>query len=370
MVTTTPFIANAFLRPHLLALKSRYDVTLAINTRDGYPLDAEVAAAAAIVHVPMERKVSLPGDLAALWALWRLLRRGRFDLVHTFAPKAGLLGMLAAFAAGVRVRLHSFQGEVWASKTGAARALLKAADRLVARLATHCLVVSRGERSFLEEEGVLAQGRSAVLGSGSASGVDVRQFRPDAVLRAEVRRELGVGDSGLLVMYLGRIARDKGVLDLAKAFARLAEQLNDAWLAFVGPDEDALRTQLESISSRQRFVAYTRTPQRYLAAADIVCLPSHREGFGMVLIEAGACGVSVVASRLYGTRDAVQEGVTGLFHKAGDVHGIARALLQLASDPALRARMGAEGRRRADAEFRTERLVAALLDYYATALGK
>ena len=373
IVTTTPFIANAFLRPHLLALKSRYDVTLAINTRDGYPLDAEVAAAAVIVHVPIERNISLLGDIAALWALWGLLRRGHFDLVHTVAPKAGLLGMLAAFAGRVRVRLHTFQGEVWASKRGVVRALFKAADRLVASMATHCLVVSHGEQAFLEEEGVLAPTRSTVLRDGSISGVDVQRFHPNRVTREEVRDELEIGGEDLLIMYVGRIARDKGVLDLAEAFAKLSSQKNPQWLVFVGPDEDRLRGPLEeacrSVMHRVRFVPYTRSPERYLSAADIVCLPSYREGFGLVLIEAGACGVPVLASRLYGIRDAVVEGVTGLFHEAGNIRDIVNKLSTLISDPTLRQQMGQAGRERAETRFRTELLVAALADCYAAALG-
>jgi glycosyltransferase involved in cell wall biosynthesis len=372
VVTTTPFIANAFLRPHFLALKSRYDVTLAINTRDGYPLDAEVAAAAAVVHVPMERKVSLVCDIAALWGLWRLFRRCRFDLVHTFAPKAGLLGMLAAFAAGVHVRLHSFQGEVWASRTRVAGALLKALDRLVGALATHRLVVSHGEQAFLEAEGVLVPGGSTILGSGSIAGVDVNLFRPDAEARQQVRSALGIGSNDVIIMYLGRIARDKGVLDLAKAFTSMASA--NAWLVFVGPDEDGLRPALEAqcgvALERLRLVPYTRTPAQYLASADIVCLPTYREGFPAVLLEAGACGIPVVASRVYGTKDAVVEGVTGLVHEPGNIEDIERALSLLLSDPALRVRMGKAGRQRVQAEFRTERLVAALLDYYAVALSK
>ena len=324
IVTTTPFIANAFLRPHFLALKSRYDVTLAINTRDGYPLDAEVKAAAAIVHVPIQRKVLLLGDMAALWGLWRLFRRCRFDLVHTFAPKAGFLGMLAAFAAGVHVRLHTFQGEVWASRTRASRALLKALDRLVGALATHRLVVGHGEQAFLESQGVLASGSSTILGAGSIAGVDVNLFRPNSEARQQVRSALGIGSHDVIIMYLGRIARDKGVLDLAKAFTSMASA--NAWLVCVGPDEDGLRPALEAqcgvALERLRLVPYTRTPAQYLASADIVCLPTYREGFPVVLLEAGACGIPVVASRVYGTQDAVLEGITGLVHEPGNIEDI------------------------------------------------
>jgi glycosyltransferase involved in cell wall biosynthesis len=374
LVTTTAFIANAFLRPHLRMLARQYEVTLALNVRDRYPLDDEIARTVTVRHVPIERKVSAAYDVAALVDLARLFRRERFDLVHSVSPKAGLLAMAAAAMAGVRVRLHTFQGEVWASRRGGiARAVLKIADSAVARLATHALVVSRGEQSFLERKGILRPGHSFVLGHGSIAGVDTERFRPDPRARAAVRAELGIPADAFLALYLGRIGRDKGVLDLAHAFATVAARGGEQWLAFVGPDEEGLRKVLEegagAASGRVRFVAYTRVPQRYLAAADVVCLPSYREGFGLVLIEAGACGVPVLASRLYGTSDAVVEGVTGLFHEPRDVADMARQLQRLAHDPEFRSRMGREGRGRVETHFREALVVQAMEQFYAKALG-
>jgi len=365
LVTTTPFIANALLRPHLLALASRYELTLALNMNDGYALDPRIAAAVQVLHVPIQRRITPLRDLVALRSLIRVLVAGRFDAVHSVAPKAGLLAMMAGVAAHVPVRIHTFQGEVWASRQGLARSILKAIDRVVGRLATHVLVVSRGEQAFLEGQGILLPGRSTVLGAGSIAGVDIDRFRPDDDARNSVRGELGGGDADLLVMYVGRIAEDKGVLDLARAFAAFLAGHPKSRLVFVGPDEGRLQGRLERESGRLHFTGYTATPERYLAAADIVCLPSYREGFGVALIEAGACGVPVVAARLYGTRDAVVEGVTGLFHEPRDVQDLERCLGTLADDPELRRRMGRAGRGRVAAQFRQETLVQALLDYYS-----
>jgi len=363
LVTTTPFIANAFLKPHLMALAPRYEVTLATNLRDGYALDEAIASRVRVVHVPLVRRISPWRDVAALAALKQLFEGGGFRIMHSVAPKAGLLAIMAAFSVGVPVRVHTFQGEVWASRRGPQRALLKAADRIVGRFATHLLVVSRGEQAFLEGQGVLPPKRSTVLGAGSIAGVDPVRFRPDAQARADVRRELGIGEADLVVMYVGRVTRDKGVLDLARAFAGVVKRLPSARLILVGPDEEGLTRRLES--SSVRLTGYTATPERYLAAADLVCLPSHREGFGVALIEAGACGVPVLASRLYGTQDAVIEGVTGMFHEAGNVEDLERQLSTLAADAALRSRMGKAGRERAESEFSQQAVVAALLDYYS-----
>ena len=362
-VTTTPFIANAFLKPHLLALSRRFDVTLATNLHDGYALDPGVAAGVRVVHVPIARRMAPFRDLQALASLRRLFLRERFRIVHTVAPKAGLLGTLAASGAGVPVRVHTFQGEVWASRHGLQRALLRAADRAVGRHASHVLVVSRGEQAFLEDEGVLPRGRSTVLGAGSIAGVDTGRFRPDPQARAEVRRQLGIGTDAFVALYVGRLGRDKGVLDLRVAFDRVSAELPDARVVFTGPDEEGLARRLAGPAAL--LTGHTASPERYIAAADVVCLPSRREGFGVTLIEAGACGVAVLASRLYGTQDSVVEGETGLFHEPGSAADLSRQLLRLAADRPMRERMGRAGRARAEAEFSQSRLVGALLDYYA-----
>jgi glycosyltransferase involved in cell wall biosynthesis len=236
------------------------------------------------------------------------------------------------------------------------------------RLHTHALVVGRGEQSFLEQHGVLKPGQSSVLLQGSIAGVDTARFHADEVTRAQVRAQIGIGPRDFTVMYLGRIARDKGVLDLARAFSKLHPESH---LVLVGADEEGLRRSIEEAANcagRLHFVPFNTSPERYVVAADVVCLPSYREGFGMTLIEAGACGVAVVASRLYGTQDAVVEGVTGLFHDPGNVGEIERCLRALAGDAALRERLGAAGRERVLRSFRPEELIAAFLDYYAVAL--
>jgi len=354
----------------LKALADCYDVSLAVNTKDAYRLDAALDPRVSVIHIGIERKVSLLRDIAALFQLVRAMRRGRFDVVHTVAPKAGLLGMLAALLGRVPVRIHTFQGEVWAARRGLARVVFKLADLLVGRLITHGLVVGRGEQSFLEQHGILKNGQSRVLMHGSIGGVDATRFRPDPAMRARVRAELDIGAQEVAILYLGRIARDKGVIDLAHAFRRLEGETR---LVLVGPDEEGLRPLIEEAcgprASRTHFVGLTSSPERYIVAGDIVCLPSHREGFGLSLVEAGACGLPVIASRLYGTQDAVIDGVTGLFHAPGDCAELEQRLRTLIADPALRERLGKAGRERAVRDFQPEEIIRAFLAYYTSIVG-
>jgi glycosyltransferase involved in cell wall biosynthesis len=365
-VTTSPLIVNFFLVPHLLRLKARYEVSLAVTLPGEVPL----RPLPGVETIPLEirRRIEPLHDAAALLRLRRLFRARRFDLVHSFGPKAGLLSTLAGKLAGTPARLHTFTGQVWASRSGAMRRLLHAADTCTARFATHVLADSGSQRDFLEREGVVRAGGCEVLGSGSVSGVDLQRFRPEPAARGAVREELGIGADELIVLYLGRITRDKGVLDLSRAAS------GKAVLVLVGPDEEGLREEILRLrgahAARVRFVGYTDAPERYLAAADLLCLPSYREGFGCVVIEAAAAGVPSVASRIYGVTDAVADGRTGLLFAPGDVADLGQKLDTLLVDRTRRRGMGAAARARVVAEFSQERLLRALEERYRTILGE
>jgi glycosyltransferase involved in cell wall biosynthesis len=345
---------TAFLKQHIAAAGQNYEVSVAVNTDDRECLDRR-GILAALRAVPIERKVSLLQDLRALWALYRLFRREHFGLVHSISPKAGLLAMLAAWLARVPRRVHSFTGQVWVTRRGWRRYVLKQADRLIAALATQTLIDSPSQRDFLVAEGVMSQAKAEVIGKGSICGVDGVRFHPDAQARREVRDSLGIPPNAPLLLFLGRLNRDKGVLDLATAFMLLVRRVPDAWLVLVGPDEEGLVPGImktcAGAADRVRHLDFTREPERYMAAADIFCLPSYREGFGTVVIEAAAAGLPSVASRIYGITDAVVDGVTGLLHPPGDAGAIEAVLAQLLADAPMRRTMGEDARKRALADF-------------------
>jgi len=371
-VVATEITVTAFLLDQIRTAAKTHDVCVALNTRNNaflapYEINVEV------VPVAIERKIKPLADLAALFALYRLFCARRFDLIHSVSPKAGLLAMLAGFLAGVPRRLHVFTGQVWVTRRGLSRFFLKSLDRLLAALATHLLADSPSQRDFLVADGVVTATKCTVLGKGSISGVNTARFQPDAAARDMVRLELAVPADGVLFLYLGRLNRDKGIADLAAAFANLCRSRDDIWLALVGPDEENMATLARQLcgahADHLRLVDYTNTPQRYMAAADVFCLPSYREGFGTVVIEAAACGVAAIASRIYGLTDAVIDAETGLLHAAGDVAAIETMMARLAGDRALRQRLGAAARNRACADFAMPVLTSALLVFYAKMLN-
>jgi len=372
IVTSHDFVVRAFLLGHLRRLAPLHRITLVTRIRPGKALPA-LPAGVEVIELPIERYIAPLSDLRCLVKLYRLLGAGRFDLVHSITPKAGMLAMMAGRAARVPRRVHTFQGEPWATRRGPSRWILRAIDRMIAALATHVLVVGRSEREFLASEGVVSPLKADVLGHGSIAGVDTRRFVPDSARRAATRRRLGLPEDAVVALFLGRVRREKGVIDLARAFARVAAMDPGIRLLVVGPDEDSLEPEIRAScaahAARLVMAPETDTPEDYVAAADIVCLPSYREGFPVTILEASAAGVPVLASRIYGTRDAVVDGESGLLHEPGDVDALAAALQELVSDPALRRSLGDAGRRRVVQEFDCERVERALVDYYARLLG-
>lgn len=371
LVTTTPLIVNFFLVDILDALSRKYDVTLVLNPELDVPLQ-KLPEKIRIIPIRLERKIALRRDMLALASLWRCFRREQFDLVHSIAPKAGLLAIVAACLARVRVRIHTFQGEPWSTRRGVWRWFLKLMDTIAANCATHITVISQSERKFLIEENVIGEEKAVVLGDGSISGVDTKKFTRDPVLRRSAREEIQAGNDEVVFLYLGRLTKDKGVLDLAMAFRKTQDRGLRTRLLLVGPDEEDIWSQMQNLGlifpGIMGCIGYTNSPERYVAAADVICLPSYREGFGMVIIEAAAAGVPAIASRIYGITDAIEEGVTGLMHEPGNIEQLAGRMIELANNHALREQMGESARERASRYFSKERVIGALEEYYSRIL--
>ncbi len=374
IVATVPSAIKSFLTSHVRSLGNEYKITLLSNGKSN-SLELLLKLKNVTFHsIRIERKIFPVQDFVSLLRLWQKFRSTKPDLVLSITPKAGLLSMLGGRLAGVPGRLHIFTGQVWATKRGVIRYVLKMADRIIASCATHILADSSSQRNFLITEKVVDAERIRVLANGSICGVDTELFRPDVKIREEMRQELGIPAEGLVFLYLGRLNRDKGVPELARAFARLAAINNDVWLILVGPDEEGMqevvRVTCRSFLDRLRITGYTSLPERFMAMADVLCLPSYREGFGSVIIEAAACGVPAVASRIYGITDAVVEGETGLLFPVGDEEQLFDRMATFASNSGLLRKMGGAAKARALQNFSATTITDAMGTYIENIFNK
>lgn len=358
-VATVPFFVLHHLRSQLLELvQAGHEVIVVASPDDGAD---EIARLPGVRFSPVAiaRPIAPVRDALALWRLYRLFRRVRPDVVHSTTPKAGLLCAVAGWVARVPVRLHTFTGQAWAELSGPVRWIAQACDWLIVQLNTRCYADSASQREFLVQYGLARADRLMVLGSGSLSGVDLALFDPERLLHEvpSFRSRLGLSPHARVITFVGRVTRDKGMVELAQAFAGLRERFPDLTLIVVGPlepERDPLPAEILHqlrADSRIHLVGYDPSPERYLALATVLCLPSYREGFGNVVIEAAALGVPAVGTRITGLSDAIVDGRTGVLVPPKDSAALTAALASLLENEPLRRELGRAARSRALAEF-------------------
>lgn len=365
-IAATPLTIHFFFRPHLQELSKEFDVTLVVNLKnDSYLPNLDLPIK--VINAPIERKISPIQDLLAIATLFKIFKQKRFDLVITVVPKAGLLGMIAAFMAFIPKRLHIFQGEVWANRAGFERLLLKTCDRITSSLATNILAVSNSEKVFLVNQGVVENEKIQVLGKGSIGGVNLVRFASNKSAKKILREKLSIPKDALVIIFMGRLVADKGVFLLAESFSNALETNPNLWLLMVGPDEGQELSQvleiLGSASERFSYFPYTSTPEEWFALSDILCLPSYREGFGVVIIEAGAMEIPSIGSRIYGISDAIIENQTGLLFDCGNADQLQKCIEKLSNDSALRLELGNNALKIVNEDFSDQHVVGKYVQY-------
>lgn len=376
-VTTVP-MSLRFLRGQVGFMRERgYEVHAL--TSPGEELDAFGRSEGIPVHaVEMPRAITPLRDLGALRRIVAAIRRVRPDVVHAHTPKGGLLGMLAATAAGVPVRVYHMRGLPMMTATGKRRALLRATERLSCSLAHQVFCVSHSLREVALAEGLCPPDRIRVLAGGSGNGVDsTGTYFPErwsAGEKRELRARWGIPEGATVLGFVGRIVRDKGVVELAEAWRSLREAHPDLHLLMVGPFEpqdpipaDA-RALLEG-DPRVHLAGMQPSAAPFYALMDLLALPTYREGFPNALLEAGAMGIPVVATRIPGCVDAVVEGSTGALVPARDAAALEAALRAYLDDPPRRAAHGRAAREHVLRSFRQEVIWAALEEEYRRLLA-
>lgn len=269
--------------------------------------------------IKIAREISLLNDLAAIFKLIVLFKKIKFNIVHSTTPKAGLVSALAAYIAMVPVRIHTYTGQVWVEKTGVVRLLSMWADRLIGLLNTQCYADSHSQVEFLIRNRIVSKNKICCLGFGSLAGVDLNRFNQvnySMEQRAALRNRQAIPKDSKVLTFIGRCTKDKGILELLKAFEMIVCQGLRATLLVVGPVEDDGLKDLDHLNQLTkesiRLIGYSNAPELYLSVTDILLLPSYREGFGTVVIEAAAMGVPAIGTRIPGLEDAIADNETGL----------------------------------------------------------
>ena len=309
----------------------------------------------------MEREISLTRDLRALWQLCRTLFKLRPTIVDASTPKAGLLTGIAALVTRVPCRVYTLRGLRLETAHGFKRSLLWIAERVACACSHRVICVSPSLRARAISLGLVSANKAIVLANGSG-GVDLRRFSPSFRSSAEtaaLRHDLGIPEGVPVLGFVGRFVKDKGIRELIEAFHYLRRSYPELRLLLVGdfedgdPVESEVRSYIESDSSIIR-PGFVSNAAPYYALMDVLALPTHREGFPGVPLEAQASGVPVVTTTATGAIDSVIDGTTGILVPVGDAYALGSAIHKLISDPGLRSQMGAAGRARMEKDFRPE----------------
>lgn len=321
----------------------------------------------AFEYKPIEvlRKISIGKDLKAVAATYKYIKEVKADVVTGHTPKGGLIAMMAAWFARVPIRIYFRHGLVYETSTGLKRSLLVNIDRLASKLATKIVCVSPSVAHRSIEDGLNPEHKQVVLAKGTCNGIDIGRFCKEAVNKEQqesLRQSLGINDGDFLIGFAGRLVKDKGIIELVRAYQEIRKEHQNVRLMLVGMleirdalPEDVVKTikKDEGIISTG-YVGYA-TIEQYYALMDVYVLPSYREGFPTSVLEASSMEISVITTRATGCCDSIIDGETGLFVNH-DEKELEQALRKLYNDTRLRESMGIVGRKFVEDNFRQEKV--------------
>jgi glycosyltransferase involved in cell wall biosynthesis len=346
-VTTLPVTIKAFVLPQAkYLLQNGWDVTLICAEDEAF--FKEIPNGIRYIPMPFKRGIDPLGIPWAIFKLYRIFKRESFDLVQYSTPNAAFYAATAAWLACTPTRLYAQWGIRYVGFTGLARSIFKRLERWCCRRSTIIEPDSLGNLEFSIQEGLYPRNKGRVIWNGSACGVNLDSFdiTQKDVWRSAYRKKIGCDQRHLVIGFVGSVRRDKGCNELISACRSFFSNMPLARLLFVGDKnfyatiDNDLRDWIES-SGQVIYVPQNNQIPKYIACMDVFALPSYREGFGLVIIEAEAMGVPVVASNVPGPIDAVRHGETGLVVPVKDAVALAEALEILLNDSSKRATYGA-----------------------------
>lgn len=376
-VVTVPW-SLFFFRGQARSMREHgFDVTIVASPGDQlgrFAADEGVAAR----PVPLARSIAPHRDVVSIVRLAKALRQLRPDIVHAHTPKGGLIGMIAAWLIRAPVRIYHIRGLPYMTTPGWRGRALKWTEWISCRLAHRVFCVSHSIRDVAVSDGLCPPDKITVFLGGSGNGVDASgRFDPTRYPdrdRVATREALGIGADDLVIGYVGRLVRDKGVEELARAWRDLREHVPNAHLLLVGPEEAKDAIAAETLAGfladpRVHLTGDVDDAAPYYALMDVVTLPTYREGFPNVPLEAAAMRLPVVATNVPGCTDAVEDGETGTLVPPRDVDALRDAIARYLDDPKLRETHGAAGRDRVLRLFRQEDIWRATREEYVRLLG-
>ncbi len=358
------YTAYYLLRPLARALRDEYEVHFA-SSPGRFATDIQKEGFA-YHQIPIERSYNILAHLRSAYLLTRLMKRERYQIVHTHTPIASLVGRFAARLAGVPIVLYTAHGFYFHERMRPlARRLFVWLEKIGGRFTDFTFTQSKEDCSAAVALGISQKDQVLHIGNG----VDLSRFDPDRLrgLRDSVRQSFGIAPQELVVSVIGRLVREKGYLELIDAFAQVVDRLPDAHLVIVGGTLESAHDDVSGevrhaidrhgLARRVHLLPPETPVEEVLVASDVYTLPSHREGLPRSILEAMVMGLPVVATNIRGSREVVTHGATGTLIEVGEVDELAAALVDLLNDPGRRRAYGQRAQAIARTEFDESRVI-------------
>lgn len=313
-VSTVPESLDIFCRGQLKFLSNFYDV-VAVSS-DGPELDnIRIREGVRTEVVSMERHISIFKDIISLVKMICLFLREKPLIVHSLTPKAGLISMLAAYITGVPIRMHTYTGLIFPSSTGLKKKVLIMAEKVLCFCANYINPEGQGVKRDLLNYKITTK-ELHVIGNGNVRGIDINYFscNQDVIINA---KKLMRGDS-FTFCFVGRVVNDKGVTELIHAFVKLLSENNRIRLFLVGRYEQNLdplpKEIINTIDHNDHIFLFGQQEdvRPFYVASDVFVLPSYREGFPNVVLEAGAMGIPSVVTDINGSNEIITNNYNGM----------------------------------------------------------
>lgn len=328
-VVTIPLTIRSFFIPQL-KYQAEHGFDVSVICSDDGKIKDELGDTITYIPVEIPRGISVSGSLKAIKELKNIFRKERFDLIQYSTPNAALYASIAAKAVGCKVRNYHLMGLRYLGASGLGRIILKSIEKASCNNSTHIECVSKSNLEMGIAEGLFDEKKATVVWNGSSGGVDCKRFDYSKRIqwRKEIRQEFGYSEDDFVYGFVGRVTKDKGINELLEAFLSLN---NNTKLLLLGPMEGlgTLNPQLLSRAQENMNVQFHDVVidvERYYAAVDALVLPSYREGFGNVVIEAAAVGTPAIVSNIPGPIDTIDEGKTALTVEVKNVADLANKL--------------------------------------------
>lgn len=361
-MTTVPISMNIILKGQLGYINRFFEV-VGVTGRDGNHYNAiSKQEGIRMEAITMTRTISITKDIIALLRLIRLFKSEHPVIVHTHTPKAGLLGMVAAWIVGVPIRLHTVGGMPLIGKTGWKKRLLLFTERLTYTLSHKVYPNSTGLAEILVHENLVSKEKLKVMGKGSSNGVNVQHFHVDAIEadKRTLRKEWGIPEDATVFLFVGRLAKEKGIEELVEAFRLIYKKNSTSCLVLIGPyekDHGSLNTTVKRQIEEHQGIYYLGRfddVRPFYKLSDVFVFPSYREGFPNALMEACAMGLPCIATDINGCNEIIHSGENGILIPPKEMDLLYAAMVKLKEVESIRQDYGKRAREYVEQNFRNE----------------